>query len=165
MPPSSPRLSPERSLGLYLSLLFATGSGCTLLVDSVLSDKGAGAGGASGSGTFTAGSATSVGSGGASTHSAATTGSGGGMSSSAASTSGGGGGVPCSANMTCALAHAMASCVQGQCVIDSCAAGYDDCDMMPADGCETQLKTDPMHCGSCMNPCQAGHSCMGGMCK
>lgn len=39
-------------------------------------------------------------------------------------------------NGLCRLDNAAAACVFGACVISSCSAGFDDCDMMSANGCE-----------------------------
>jgi hypothetical protein len=163
MPPSPPRPI-AWSLGLGLFLAVGTVSSCSLLVDAALSDKGTGTGGASGSGASAPGSVASAGSSGTGTSTAASAGSSTGSSSEAASSSSGGG-VPCPANMMCMLPNAMASCSQGQCIVTSCMAGFADCDMMPADGCEVHLKSDPQHCGSCSNACQPGYMCTGGTCK
>ncbi|MBZ0118994.1 MAG: hypothetical protein K8H88_18505 [Sandaracinaceae bacterium] len=49
--------------------------------------------------------------------------------------------------------NATATCAMGACGL-SCTPGFADC--TSAAGCETQLATDPMHCGACGNACRAG---------
>ncbi len=41
----------------------------------------------------------------------------------------------------------------GSCEIAVCYRGYDDCDGIAENGCETSLRTDPKHCGSCGAAC------------
>lgn len=49
-----------------------------------------------------------------------------------------------------------------------CIAGTGDCDMDPSNGCETDLVSDPNHCGSCDTICPGGGGvpaiCIGGLC-
>jgi hypothetical protein len=56
----------------------------------------------------------------------------------------------------------------GMCMIGSCQSGFDDCNMMVADGCETALDTDKMNCGMCgmmcPDPDNGVGACVGGMC-
>jgi hypothetical protein len=58
----------------------------------------------------------------------------------------------------CTLANATAACTNAACTIASCNAGFGDCNLMPADGCELPLGGDPKNCGMC------GHSCNGLSC-
>jgi hypothetical protein len=51
-------------------------------------------------------------------------------------------------------------CEVGKCKIARCAAGFDDCDKDPSNGCEADLGL-PMHCGSCTTDCTA----MGKVCS
>ncbi len=44
-----------------------------------------------------------------------------------------------------------------------CAAGTEDCNENPKDGCETNLN-DPTHCGSCTNKCPPMSACMAEVC-
>jgi hypothetical protein len=45
------------------------------------------------------------------------------------------------------------SCEAGACGIESCNAGFDDCDAQAFNGCETNLNTDPDHCSLCGEVC------------
>jgi hypothetical protein len=71
----------------------------------------------------------------------------------------------------CAAQSATAACVASVCV-RSCEAGYADCNQdlglgWHGDGCETDVRTDPKHCGSCQ-PCPAAlrgvATCTSGTC-
>jgi hypothetical protein len=55
----------------------------------------------------------------------------------------------------CDLAHATAECSAGECRIasDGCDAGYADCNGLPEDGCEVNLKQDKLNCGACNKVC------------
>ncbi|MEZ4314771.1 MAG: hypothetical protein R3F14_42695 [Polyangiaceae bacterium] len=53
----------------------------------------------------------------------------------------------------CDLANASATCAAGACVIDTCNNGFDDCNANDADGCEANLQTSALTCGSCGNAC------------
>ncbi len=57
--------------------------------------------------------------------------------------------------VTCALAHASESCATGSCVVTTCDAGWRDCDMLAASGCETSLAT-ATNCGACGSTCSGG---------
>lgn len=84
----------------------------------------------------------------------------GGNSSSSSGTGGGCG--------DCQLDNALAVCVNGQCAIQSCTLGYDDCDGNPSNGCEIHSAVDPEHCGSCVTKCSVNNadtSCAGGDCQ
>ncbi len=67
----------------------------------------------------------------------------------------------------CMVANGTPSCVAGACSVLSCSMGFDDCNRMPADGCETNLATSAANCGACFMPCMlpnAMATCAGGMC-
>ncbi len=50
----------------------------------------------------------------------------------------------------CALANAAATgCASGACTVVSCVSGYGNCNGAAADGCESNLRTDPSNCGAC----------------
>lgn len=55
----------------------------------------------------------------------------------------------------CSLPNASAMCaVTGECVIDQCNPGWQDCNLDPIDGCETNVDGDPSHCGTCAIDCK-----------
>lgn len=58
-----------------------------------------------------------------------------------------------------------ASCKEGLCVYE-CQPGFGDCNGDPADGCETDLRVHPNHCGACGVTCDvaAGQPCVEGKC-
>ncbi len=69
----------------------------------------------------------------------------------------------------CALPNATAECSSGLCRIktDGCAVGFQDCNGDPADGCEVNLKTNKLNCGSCNKVCpdlNGDPSCVAGSC-
>jgi serine/threonine protein kinase len=56
----------------------------------------------------------------------------------------------------CLRANATSRCGRdGACTVAVCYRGYDDCDGVEENGCETFLRTDPDHCGSCTTACPA----------
>ena len=59
-------------------------------------------------------------------------------------------------------------CAGGQCTIESCQAGFADCNGLPDDGCEVSIQTDPAHCGACGNACSLPNvtvpGCQAGSC-
>ncbi len=71
----------------------------------------------------------------------------------------------------CALANAVAGCAaSGQCNIQSCNQGFDDCNSDPSDGCEVNTASDPHNCGSCGQDCSAtggttNWACIQGKCQ
>lgn len=71
----------------------------------------------------------------------------------------GGAGVPNQCACTCSLPHATTSCLDGDCAIASCDAGWGDCDGEASNGCETDLENDPTHCGTCATSCDDGNAC------
>ncbi|HQP37351.1 MAG TPA: hypothetical protein PLI95_19340 [Polyangiaceae bacterium] len=79
-------------------------------------------------------------------------------------------GVPNQCGCVCSIPHGTAECQGGACVITGCDAGWDDCDQLPANGCEANLTADP-HCGVCGktcddgNACTVGDACEAGSCK
>jgi hypothetical protein len=72
----------------------------------------------------------------------------------------GGCGVPCAPQNV-----ANAQCPGGQCGYDSCSAGFQDCNLDTADGCESEAATDEMNCGGCNAPCNLNQTCVNGMCS
>src|SRR5262249_15261224 len=57
---------------------------------------------------------------------------------------------------SCQLPHAVSQCVGGACAIGACHPGFGDCDINPTNGCESDLSSDPSHCGTCTNGCETG---------
>lgn len=63
-------------------------------------------------------------------------------------------GCAASACRPCDIANATPRCNQrGTCDIAVCYQAYDDCDGDPTNGCETNVRIDPDHCGSCSHRC------------
>jgi hypothetical protein len=70
----------------------------------------------------------------------------------------------------CKLPHATAECTAGECHVttDGCDAGYADCNGKPEDGCEVNLKTNKLNCGTCDKVCpnlNGDPSCVAGTCQ
>ncbi|MGE0789820.1 MAG: hypothetical protein AB7S26_29375, partial [Sandaracinaceae bacterium] len=65
---------------------------------------------------------------------------------------------------TCGGMNATWSCPAGVCNVATCAAGYDDCDGVDANGCESVLATDDLNCGACGNACMGDETCVAGSC-
>jgi len=66
----------------------------------------------------------------------------------------------------CTTEHGTPSCVAGACQVESCAAGWDDCDGNPDNGCETSLVTAD-NCNVCGLSCPASGgtpTCNAGVC-
>jgi hypothetical protein len=64
-------------------------------------------------------------------------------------------------------ANAVASCAASAC-IQTCNAGFADCNSNRADGCEVDTQTSAAHCGRCGNACNfpnASGACMAGGCR
>jgi len=72
--------------------------------------------------------------------------------------------------VTCDLPHtATDGCTNGACTVVTCAAGYQHCDGVAADGCESQASTDVGDCGACGTVCSqlantSATSCTAGAC-
>ncbi len=63
--------------------------------------------------------------------------------------------------MSCDLPNALAGCLAGQCLIESCSAWFGNCNRQTEDGCEVDLESDPDHCGSCGIACDLPHASSG----
>jgi hypothetical protein len=56
----------------------------------------------------------------------------------------------------CSTANGVAACSNSQCSI-TCNNNFANCNLNAADGCEVNLLTDPVHCGSCAGACNSMH--------
>jgi hypothetical protein len=65
--------------------------------------------------------------------------------------------------VTCAPAHADATCESGTCTISACEPGWDECNDKISDGCEADLGS-PTNCGGCGHACPSGMQCKNGGC-
>ena len=65
----------------------------------------------------------------------------------------------------CGLMHAVPVCTARTCQVESCDAGWANCDAMPANGCEVNTLTSNAHCGACGNACGGGSFCQAGACR
>lgn len=67
----------------------------------------------------------------------------------------------------CAPANATGDCASGACRVATCLPGFADCNMSPADGCETRLDTltDCGGCGRACSPAGAIGDCSTGTCR
>ncbi|MFO0682804.1 MAG: putative metal-binding motif-containing protein [Sandaracinus sp.] len=68
-----------------------------------------------------------------------------------------------SASASCTLAHSTMACVAGSCVTLACETGFGDC-AQAVPGCESDLRSDPLHCGSCQACPSPVASCSSGRC-
>lgn len=64
----------------------------------------------------------------------------------------------------CSLPRASPTCVGGRCAVYGCDAAFGDCDGDPSNGCESDLRTNPLHCGRCGAPCSSPRMCRAGLC-
>jgi len=64
----------------------------------------------------------------------------------------------------CSPAHATAACTSGQCGIDSCDSGFENCNGSLSDGCETNVTTSS-NCGGCGVRCPVTSVCVDGICE
>ncbi len=67
----------------------------------------------------------------------------------------------------CDLADATGNCNAGTCEVIGCDLGFDDCDQVDSNGCETNLLTSTQSCGVCGTQCEVANGdpvCNGGAC-
>ncbi len=72
-------------------------------------------------------------------------------------------------NRSCSLPRALSyACPSGECLVASCADGYDNCNTTQVDGCERPVSADVANCGGCDLACDATHgtpACADGLCS
>lgn len=64
--------------------------------------------------------------------------------------------------------NATGVCAAGACALGACATGFENCDGLPGNGCETDTRADETNCGGCGVPCtlsNARAACEGGSCN
>ncbi len=69
--------------------------------------------------------------------------------------------------IVCDTPNGTAGCQSGQCVVEACQNGFEDCDRDPDNGCETNTTNDPTNCGGCGTICTAEFAettCTAGQC-
>lgn len=70
--------------------------------------------------------------------------------------------------ISCNPPNAVGDCDSGTCKIASCMPGFGDCNTNPLDGCETNLRQNVDHCGTCDTPCEGANvmsrACSDGLC-
>jgi hypothetical protein len=68
----------------------------------------------------------------------------------------------------CFVPNSIEACVMGRCAVGSCLAGFGNCNMTTADGCEANLNTEARNCGRCGNRCvdapNGRGECLAGSC-
>ena len=71
-------------------------------------------------------------------------------------------GVDCSS----AWNHADGSCNNaGICVFDSCDTNFSNCNSSLTDGCEVDVRNNPLHCGACNSTCQTNSTTSSNLCS
>jgi hypothetical protein len=67
--------------------------------------------------------------------------------------------------VVCDLPHAgLMLCGGGTCQVLTCEFGWGNCDGISSTGCETDLRSDLDHCGTCGRACQGSEQCRVGVC-
>jgi hypothetical protein len=65
----------------------------------------------------------------------------------------------------CTVANGTPLCKGAECRILSCNQGFADCNLVYADGCESNLANDSFNCGMCGRMCNKLEQCVGGNCQ
>ncbi len=69
----------------------------------------------------------------------------------------------------CSFANATAACSRGVCAMGPCATGFGNCDSVVSNGCEANLNTSTLNCGTCGAACTApangSVTCVTGTCR
>jgi alpha-tubulin suppressor-like RCC1 family protein len=61
-------------------------------------------------------------------------------------------------------AHGAVTCNSGACAL-TCTTGFGNCDTSIANGCEIDMRSNPLHCGTCARVCGGGASCTASVCE
>ena len=67
----------------------------------------------------------------------------------------------------CFAANGTSTCTSSNCTVATCNAGFGNCDGLYSNGCEKNLKTDPLNCNACGTVCNSTNgsaSCSNGVC-
>jgi hypothetical protein len=67
----------------------------------------------------------------------------------------------------CSVANGTAACAAGACAVAACDAGFANCDLSAANGCEVNTRTDAANCNACGMRCTlpgGTNVCTGGVC-
>ncbi len=67
-------------------------------------------------------------------------------------------------NVCQSIPNATPKCTSKACDFD-CLPGFGDCNTTSADGCETNLSSNPLQCGDCTKACAAGNACNQSKCS
>jgi hypothetical protein len=70
--------------------------------------------------------------------------------------------------VSCSLANATSSCATGACQVQSCNAGWGNCDGLSVNGCEINTDTSVTNCGTCAKVCNNTNGtagCASGVCS
>jgi hypothetical protein len=70
--------------------------------------------------------------------------------------------------LSCSPANGVGLCQAGKCLLAGCVPGFEDCDQLPQNGCETSISSESANCGGCGNVCALSNavaSCEAGRCK
>jgi hypothetical protein len=65
----------------------------------------------------------------------------------------------------CALPNATPRCEASTCEVESCDAGFGNCDQRSPNGCEISLTNDALNCGGCGVECWPGQYCAASRCR
>ncbi|GMU59185.1 MAG: hypothetical protein AMXMBFR34_09480 [Myxococcaceae bacterium] len=71
-------------------------------------------------------------------------------------------------NSVCSTPNATPVCSTGSCQVQSCNAGYRNCNTLPSDGCEVNVTNDATNCGGCGTVCSRPNtapSCVASACQ
>lgn len=64
----------------------------------------------------------------------------------------------------CSTESGVPACGDSRCTLSHCFDDFANCDEDFSNGCETDLRIAPEHCGECDNPCSGTATCVAGEC-